>query len=122
MRDYKLVRYIAKITGAKPDRDKNFLKCFMPYDEDGVIPCYIEFEKGTSVSILFDLQDVHVKYAENKFPDYEAFLDRIEVQSNMFKKVEVEGSSFLHSDLRVNRLDHVASQALVNYSCNYGVE
>lgn len=38
MKDYKLIRYIAKLTGAKPKRDKGSLIYYFPFNETCIIP------------------------------------------------------------------------------------
>lgn len=118
MRDYNLIKYIAKLSGAKPKRDKSYLNCFFPYDKDAVITASFLFEKGKSKTALFDLMDVYGTYGEKKFPSYEKFIDQLAEQSEVFEKFTDEntGSVYLVSDLTVNKLENVASQALMNLS------
>lgn len=115
MRDYNLIRYIAKLTGAKPKRDKEFLECFFPYDKEGLIPVHILFKKKTSVLVLFDLIDIYETYAKDKSADYETFIDQFLVENGkIFEKVDINGQIELKSDLSVNWVEHVVSQALVS--------
>ncbi len=116
MRDYNLVKYIAKLTGAKPKRNKKVLTCYFPYDQDGIILTHIAFAKGMSKRMLFNLSDVYELYASQKYASYEEFLDCFVAENNIFEKVNIEGDFALQSDLSRNRFDHVASQALMNYS------
>lgn len=117
MRDYSLIRYLAKMTGAEPKKDKNYLNCFFPYDEDGVLIASFYFNRGQSKIAMFDLSDVYEKYGKEKFRNYEEFFDAFLEQAEIFEKsTDDNGNLYAKSDLTVNRLDNVASQALMNSS------
>lgn len=120
MKDYKLIRYIAKLTGAKPKRDRGSLFCYFPFNEACIIPVFFTFKKGKSEYVFFDLTDVYKTYGEDKYPSYEKFINAFVAENNFFKAEKISDNLFVTSDLNVNRIQHVASQALMNVSVVVG--
>lgn len=121
MKDYKLIRYVAKLTGAKPKRDKGSLFCYFPFNETCIIPVLYTFNKGKSEYAFFDLSDVYEKYGKQKYSSFEKFVNVFVDKNNFYKADKVSGNLYVISDLNVNRIQHETSQALTNVSVIIGV-
>ena len=117
MKDYKLIRYLAKITGAKQTRSKDEICCFFPYSDKGadVVPTHIIFEHRQSVLEFFDLTEVYNAFGK-KFGSYKDFIEEFVDRNDYFTIMDYKGTLCVKSDLTVNKLEHTASPALVNYS------
>lgn len=113
MKDYKLIKYFAKLTKQKTWRSKKYLNCCFLYDE-AAIGAYITFKNKTSISVEFDLSDVYEEYASDKYKTYENFVGAFLKAYPCYDRFELNGSPLVSSDLSKNRAEHVASQALIN--------
>lgn len=113
MKDYNLLMYLAKLTGAKPKKDKDVLYCYFPYSDDAVITTFFTFKNKKSTAVYFDLTDIYEAHATS-FGSYEDFVDEICDKYDFFEARDVEGDYYVYSDLSVNKLDNTASAALTN--------
>lgn len=113
MKDYNLLMYLAKLTGAKPKKDKEALYCFFPYSDDAIIPTHFMFKNKKSTAVYFNLQDVYDNYGSS-YGTYEDFVQAICDQYTFFEFRDVEGDYYVYSDLSVNKLENTASAALTN--------
>lgn len=117
MKDYSLIRYLAKLTGAKLKRNKDELCCYFPYSDNGdaFVPTHIIFEHRQSVLEFFDLTEVYIAYGK-QYDSYEKFIDAFVSRNEFFTSMKYNGTLCVQSDLTVNKIEHTASPALVNYS------
>lgn len=118
MKDYTLIRYLAKLTGAKLTRGKNEICCNFPYSDKGidVIPTHIIFEHRQSILEFFDLTQVYELYGKKDYATYPDFVNEFVEVNDYFTTMDFNGVLCVKSDLTVNKLEHTASPALVNYS------
>lgn len=116
MKDYGLIKYVAKISGAKPKRSKTFLFCYFPYGDDALLTTYFTFEKRQSTSVIFDLEDIYESYGKKLYPSCGALVKAVVAKWQFFDIIEVDSSLHIISDLRVNRVEHACSQALTSVS------
>ncbi|MDE7167543.1 MAG: hypothetical protein K2O28_01690 [Clostridia bacterium] len=113
MKDYNLIRYLAKMAGAKPKRDKTALFCYFPFGSNNLITALITFSHKTSTGVFFDLTSVYEAYGK-KYGSYEDFISTLTEKYAFFDSTVLGGKAYVVSDLRQNRIDHVASQALTS--------
>lgn len=73
------------------------------------------FNRGQSVLEFFDLTDVYSAYGA-KYADYETFVNAFVEKNDFFDAQKYNGVLCVKSDLTVNKLEHTASAACVNYS------
>lgn len=109
MKDYDLVRYIAK-KQKLPQKSKTLLYITTPYG-DCEFMSYIRFVNKQSVCVSFDLEDVHAAYGE-KFGSLRDFLAHLESKYSFFEVEEFGKDLFLKCDISSQPFEHVASQAL----------
>ncbi len=113
MKDYNLILYLAKLTGAKPKRSKTSLYCFFPYSDEVAITTFFTFQNKKSTAVFFDLVDLYVEYATH-YGAYRDFVDALVAKYDFFETADVDGDYYVYSDLSVNKIDHTASAALTN--------
>lgn len=113
MKDYNLLLYLAKLTGAKPKKSKTSLYCFFPYSDEVAITTFFTFKNKKSTGVYFDLEDIHSAYATN-YGSYRDFVEAICNQYTFFEPAEVSGDLYVYSDLSVNKIENTASAALTN--------
>lgn len=113
MKDYNLIKYLAKLTGAKPKRDKDALYCYFPYSNEVSMTTFFMFKNKQSTAVYFDLGDIYNAYASG-YSSLEAFVDDVVARYTFFEKRNVDGDLYVYSDLSVNRIENTASAALTN--------
>lgn len=114
IRDFQLIKYLAKLSGAKPKRSKTFLYCYFPYG-DAIMPVYISFKKGKSTAMSFDLSDVYETYGQ-KYGSYREFCEAYLAEHDYFDLNEVGDKPLIFSDITQAQLDNTVSQALSRVS------
>lgn len=110
MKDYRLIKYLAKLTGAKPKRNKNILHCFFSFDDATLVSLFL-FSKGEAEKVFFDLKDVYEVYG-NKSVGYEKFIAAFTQKYSYFEVTEVGGDKYVMGAPATYKLEHVCSQAL----------
>lgn len=110
MKDFQLIKYLAKLSGAKPKRSKTFLYCYFSYG-DAVMPVYVSFKRGKSVAMLFDLSDVYETYGQ-KYGSYRKFCEAYLAEHDYFSLDEVGDKPLIYSDITQAQLKNTVSQAL----------
>ena len=109
MKDYDLIRYIAK-KEKLPQKSKTLLYMTTPYGDREFIS-YIRFINKQSVCVSFDLEEVHAAYGE-KFGSFRDFLAHLESKYSFFEVEECAEGILLKCDIYSQPFEHVASQAL----------
>lgn len=121
MKDYNLIKFVAKQLGIKAERGKHILTVPMVLNGKGtgnkaVIYYSVLFEKRQSYKVLVDLEDVYEKCAQSSYPDSKRFMTAFVQNYPCFQKEEIGGDVYVTIDLRINKADHVVSQALTAVS------
>ncbi len=116
MKDYKLIKFVAKELTLVPSYSKTCVNCHFPYGKNSLLGTIFSFEKQQSRVVMFDLQNIYEVHAKNKFNSCDSMIKTLVSKHSYFDILEVEGRLLIVSDLRVNRVDHVCSQALTNVS------
>lgn len=116
MKDYKLIKFVAKELALASSCGKTCVSCHFPYDKNSLLGIMFSFEKQQSRVVMFDLQNIYEVYAKNRFASCDAMVKTLVSRHTYFDTIEVDGRLLIISDLRVNRIDHVCSQALTNVS------
>ncbi|MDE7453873.1 MAG: hypothetical protein K2N22_05635 [Clostridia bacterium] len=110
MKDYNLVRHVAKLLGAKPKRDKSALLCYFLFGDD-IINVLVTFKNKTSNFVLFNLTEVYETHGK-KYGTYEEFAAAFTEKYKFFGSTVMDGVVYIGRDLSVNKIEHVASPAL----------
>lgn len=116
MKDFNLIKHIAKLSGAKPEsKNKDSLYTYFSYgnkSNGALITAYIMFEKGLSKFVYFDLSDVYNVFGKSKYSSYSSFLDRFTSQYGYFGKDNVDSDLYATINVRDYRVDDAISPAL----------
>ena len=116
MKDYKLIKFVAKQLALMPSYGKSYVKCWFPYGQSSLLGVFFSFEKQQSRVVMFDLQNIYEAHAKSRFSSCNAMVQTLVNRNTFFDTVEADGKLLIASDLRVNKVDHVCSQALTNVS------
>ena len=115
MRDYRFLRYLAKMTSGDYKNKKEGICCVFPYMEDDktIISVKILFEKSTSWIVYFNLRSVYDRYCSHEeFSTYEEFIDRFLAVNAIYHKVSLDENFRVKYILPRNSREPDMSQAL----------
>lgn len=116
MKDYKFIKFVSKKLAIASSCGKTSISCHFPYGQDSLLGTFFSFEKRQSSFVLFDLQNIYEVHARNRFASCDAMVKTLVNKKTYFEIVESNGRLLIASNLRINKIDHVCSQALANVS------
>ena len=119
MKDYDLLMYLAKLTGAKPKKSKHSLYCFFPYSDDAVMTTFFTFKNKKSTAVYFDLLEIFEEHV-TEYGTYEDFVEAFCQKYDFFEPAQIGDDWYVYSDLSVNKLDRDFVPALTNITVMVG--
>ena len=119
MKDYSLVKHLAKLTGTKLIKSKTMVNCNFPFGEDSYLTMLVFFRKGKSSQVLYELEDVYEVHGK-AYKSYEDFLESFAAKCSFLDVEDVDGDKYIGIDVTVNKIAHTASPALTSLTVLMG--
>lgn len=94
MKDYSLVKHLAKLTGTKLIKSKTMVNCNFPFGEDSYLTMLVFFRKGKSSQVLYDLEDVYEVHGK-AYKSYEDFLETFAAKYSFLDVEDVDGDKYI---------------------------